>query len=93
MLLYLIWFLSGASTSSSILIYALNISYDFVTLFFLQADTMEDLHEWKAALENALTQAPSASHVMGQNGIFRNDHADPAVGVDEKSMFVTFSMV
>jgi len=54
---------------------------------------MEDLHEWKAALENALTQAPSASHVMGQNGIFRNDHADPAVGVDEKSMFVTFSMV
>ncbi|CAB79368.1 putative protein [Arabidopsis thaliana] len=48
------------------------------------ADTMEDLHEWKAALENALTQAPSASHVMGQNGIFRNDHADPAVGVDEK---------
>ncbi|KAG7541624.1 Pleckstrin homology domain [Arabidopsis thaliana x Arabidopsis arenosa] len=52
--------------------------------FTLKADTMEDLHEWKAALENALTQAPSASHVMGQNGIFRNDHADPAVGVDEK---------
>lgn len=62
-------------------------------LIFLKADTMEDLYEWKAALENALTQAPSASHVMGQNGIFRNDHADPAVGVDEKSMFVTFSMV
>ncbi|KAL1222497.1 Rho GTPase-activating protein REN1 [Cardamine amara subsp. amara] len=52
--------------------------------FTLKADTMEDLYEWKAALENALTQAPSASHVMGQNGIFRNDHAETAVGVDEK---------
>ncbi|XP_023633803.1 rho GTPase-activating protein REN1 [Capsella rubella] len=52
--------------------------------FTLKADTMEDLYEWKAALENALTQAPSASHVMGQNGIFRNDHAEPAAGVDEK---------
>lgn len=55
-----------------------------------QADTMEDLQDWKAALENALTQAPSASHVMGQNGIFRNDHAEAPAGVDEQSMFVTF---
>lgn len=37
---------------------------------------MEDLYEWKAALENALVQAPSAAHVMGQNGIFRNDQTD-----------------
>ncbi|KAF8048853.1 hypothetical protein N665_2372s0007 [Sinapis alba] len=53
--------------------------------FTLKADTMEDLHEWKTALENALTQAPSASHVMGQNGIFRNDHAPdaPPADVDE----------
>ncbi|KAL0698382.1 hypothetical protein Bca4012_054504 [Brassica carinata] len=53
--------------------------------FTLKADTMEDLHEWKTALENALTQAPSASHVMGQNGIFRNDHAQdaPPADVDE----------
>lgn len=50
---------------------------------------MEDLQDWKAALENALTQAPSASHVMGQNGIFRNDHAEAPAGVDEQSMFVT----
>ena len=49
---------------------------------------MEDLHEWKAALEHALTQAPSASHVMGQNGIFRNDQSDAPAGVDEHSMFV-----
>ncbi|CAN6894677.1 unnamed protein product [Brassica oleracea] len=53
--------------------------------FTLKADTMEDLQEWKTALENALTQAPSASHVMGQNGIFRNDNAPdaPPVDVDE----------
>nr|VDD40301.1 unnamed protein product [Brassica oleracea] len=51
--------------------------------FTLKADTMEDLHEWKAALEHALTQAPSASHVMGQNGIFRNDQSDAPAGVDE----------
>uniref|UniRef100_A0A1J3IVF3 Rho GTPase-activating protein REN1 n=4 Tax=Noccaea caerulescens TaxID=107243 RepID=A0A1J3IVF3_NOCCA len=52
--------------------------------FTLKADTMEDLQDWKAALENALTQAPSASHVMGQNGIFRNDHAEAPAGVDEQ---------
>ncbi|CAH8391750.1 unnamed protein product [Eruca vesicaria subsp. sativa] len=54
--------------------------------FTLKADTMEDLQEWKTALENALTQAPSASHVMGQNGIFRNDHPPdaPAADVDEQ---------
>ncbi|KAL0659698.1 hypothetical protein Bca4012_080283 [Brassica carinata] len=51
--------------------------------FTLKADTMEDLHEWKAALEHALTQAPSASHVMGQNGIFRNDQSDAPASVDE----------
>ncbi|XP_062164104.1 rho GTPase-activating protein REN1 isoform X3 [Alnus glutinosa] len=44
--------------------------------FTLKAETMEDLYEWKAALENALVQAPSAAHVMGQNGIFRNDQTD-----------------
>ncbi|CAN8325792.1 unnamed protein product [Cochlearia groenlandica] len=52
--------------------------------FTLKAETMEDLHEWKSALENALTQAPSASHVMGQNGIFKNDQADASVATDEK---------
>jgi hypothetical protein len=45
-------------------------------LLVLQAETMDDLYEWKAALENALGQAPSAAHVMGQNGIFRNDQTD-----------------
>ncbi|XP_010536122.1 PREDICTED: rho GTPase-activating protein 7-like [Tarenaya hassleriana] len=39
--------------------------------FTLKAETSEDLYEWKTALEQALTQAPNAALVMGQNGIFR----------------------
>ncbi|XP_021903396.1 rho GTPase-activating protein REN1, partial [Carica papaya] len=53
--------------------------------FTLKAETLEDLYEWKTALENALSQAPSASHAMGQNGILRNDQADAANGSSEKS--------
>ncbi|XP_031386516.1 rho GTPase-activating protein 7 isoform X2 [Punica granatum] len=41
--------------------------------FTLKAETLEDLYEWKTALEHALAQAPSAALVMGHNGIFRND--------------------
>ncbi|KAF5204248.1 Rho gtpase-activating protein [Thalictrum thalictroides] len=44
--------------------------------FTLKAETSEDLFEWKTALEHALSQAPSAALVMGQNGIFRSDTAD-----------------
>ena len=43
---------------------------------FIQAETSEDLFEWKAALEEALAQAPNAALVMGHNGIFRNDTCD-----------------
>ncbi|KAK4797445.1 hypothetical protein SAY86_029771 [Trapa natans] len=43
--------------------------------FTLKAETLEDLYEWKTALENALAHAPSAALVMGQNGIFRNDQS------------------
>ncbi|KAJ7965799.1 Rho GTPase activating protein [Quillaja saponaria] len=35
--------------------------------FTLKAETSEDLYEWKNALENALAQAPSAAHMVGQN--------------------------
>ena len=42
----------------------------------IQAETSEDLFEWKAALEEALAQAPNAALVMGHNGIFRNDTTD-----------------
>ncbi|XWS14928.1 hypothetical protein CRYUN_Cryun35bG0050800 [Craigia yunnanensis] len=51
--------------------------------FTLKAETLEDLYEWKAALENALSQAPSSAHVMGQNGIFGNDKADAIDGSKE----------
>lgn len=48
--------------------------------FTLKAETSEDLHEWKTALELALAQAPSAALVMGHNGIFRNDTNDTIEG-------------
>ncbi|CAI9116169.1 OLC1v1017249C3 [Oldenlandia corymbosa var. corymbosa] len=41
--------------------------------FTLKAETSEDLFEWKAALEEALANAPSAALAMGQNGLFRNE--------------------
>ncbi|XP_055833276.1 rho GTPase-activating protein 7-like isoform X2 [Solanum dulcamara] len=48
--------------------------------FTLKAETLEDLYEWKTALEHALAQAPSAALVMGHNGIFRNDTGDSIEG-------------
>ncbi|XP_057975106.1 rho GTPase-activating protein REN1 isoform X2 [Malania oleifera] len=54
--------------------------------FTLKAETLEDLHEWKTALENALAQAPSAALVVGQNGIFRNDQADVIDGSLEQHL-------
>ncbi|KAK1279211.1 hypothetical protein QJS04_geneDACA016562 [Acorus gramineus] len=48
--------------------------------FTLKAESSEDLYEWKAALEQALAQAPNAALVMGHNGIFRNDTADAFEG-------------
>ncbi|GMJ02512.1 ROP1 ENHANCER 1 [Hibiscus trionum] len=51
--------------------------------FTLKAETLDDLYEWKAALENALAQAPSSANVTGQNGILRNDQADADDGSKE----------
>ncbi|PHT34419.1 hypothetical protein CQW23_26219 [Capsicum baccatum] len=48
--------------------------------FTLKAETLEDLYEWKTALEHALAQAPSAALVMGHNGIFRSDSGDSVEG-------------
>ncbi|KAI4339760.1 hypothetical protein MLD38_024668 [Melastoma candidum] len=48
--------------------------------FTLKAETLEDLYEWKEALEEALSQAPSAALVMGQNGILPNDQSGTADG-------------
>ncbi|XP_059278056.1 rho GTPase-activating protein 7-like isoform X1 [Lycium ferocissimum] len=48
--------------------------------FTLKAESSEDLHGWKTALEHALAQAPSAALVMGHDGIFRNDTSDSFEG-------------
>ncbi|XP_059636378.1 rho GTPase-activating protein REN1 [Cornus florida] len=46
--------------------------------FTLKAETLEDLFEWKTALEEALAQAPSTALVMGQTAILKNDKTDTA---------------
>ncbi|KAM5575448.1 rho GTPase-activating protein REN1 [Rosa sericea] len=48
--------------------------------FTLKAETSKDLHEWKEALDNALAQAPSGAHGVGQNGILGNDQTDSKNG-------------
>ncbi|XXG61083.1 hypothetical protein AAC387_Pa04g2827 [Persea americana] len=48
--------------------------------FTLKAETSEDMHEWKTALESALSQAPSAALSMRQNGFFQSDAADVLEG-------------
>lgn len=54
----------------------------------LQAETLEDLYEWKAALENALSQAPSTAHA---NGILKNDKIEPKDGSSETCMLFSSS--
>ncbi|QHO28592.1 Rho GTPase-activating protein [Arachis hypogaea] len=41
-----------------------------------EAETNEDLYEWKTALENALAQAPNPTDMIGQNGVLKNDQFD-----------------
>ncbi|RLM54543.1 rho GTPase-activating protein REN1-like [Panicum miliaceum] len=54
--------------------------------FTLKAETIEDLNEWRCALENALAQAPSVANTMGQNPIFSTDvAAEPAEAPAEQS--------
>lgn len=48
--------------------------------FTLKAESLEDLYEWKAALEQALAQAPNAALVIGQNGIFRTEATNTIEG-------------
>lgn len=56
------------------------IIYELVVLIFTkQAETTEDLNEWRNALESALAQAPSVANTVGQNPIFSTDvAAEPA---------------
>jgi hypothetical protein len=46
----------------------------------LQAETAEDLEEWKASLEKAISAAPNADLMTGQSGIFKNDSIDAGDG-------------
>lgn len=57
-------------------------------MFVLQAETLEDLHEWKAALEEALSNAPNAALVTGQNGMFKNDQINAADASSDQSNFL-----
>lgn len=54
----------------------------------LQAETIDDVDEWKVALERALAAAPNAALVVGHNGIFRNDSIDAIEGSTEQGIFV-----
>lgn len=47
--------------------------YEMLIIWLTQAETLDDLYEWKAALEKSLAQAPNAALVIGQNGIFRTE--------------------
>ncbi|RVX23882.1 Rho GTPase-activating protein REN1 [Vitis vinifera] len=55
-----------------------------------KAETLEDLNEWKDALEDALAQAPNVALVMGHNSIFRNEPTD---GIDVRSKHPVKSLV
>ena len=50
-------------------------------------ETLEELYEWKMALEHALAEAPSAALVMGHNGIFRDDANDTIDGFSHQCLY------
>lgn len=56
----------------------------------IKAESLEDLYDWKTALENALAQAPSTGSATGQNGILKNDKAEAANGSVEQCMVFFF---
>ncbi|KAK4850583.1 hypothetical protein QYF36_008021 [Acer negundo] len=61
--------------------------------FTLKAETLEDLYEWKTALETALSQAPSSASVMGQNGVLKNDQTEAADSSAEQLNAVKFPVI
>ncbi|KAK0577189.1 hypothetical protein LWI29_029293 [Acer saccharum] len=61
--------------------------------FTLKAETLEDLYEWKTALETALSQAPSSASVMGQNGVLKNDQTEAADSSSEQLNAVKFPVI
>ncbi|KAJ9560381.1 hypothetical protein OSB04_005541 [Centaurea solstitialis] len=57
--------------------------------FTLKAETTEDLNEWKAALDEALANAPSVSPMAGQGGTVKNEKDDSADGSSEQCLACT----
>ncbi|KAI3806693.1 hypothetical protein L1987_22607 [Smallanthus sonchifolius] len=53
--------------------------------FTLKAETTEDLNEWKAALDEALANAPRASPKAGSTGTLKNEKGDTTDGSPEQS--------
>ncbi|KAD0942789.1 hypothetical protein E3N88_43527 [Mikania micrantha] len=51
----------------------------------LKAETTEDLNEWKAALDEALANAPTASPKVGSTGTLKNEKGDTADDSSEQS--------
>jgi hypothetical protein len=49
-----------------------------------QAETTEELNEWRSALESALAQAPSVANTVGQNPIFSTDGTEPSEAPTEQ---------
>lgn len=55
-----------------------------VQSFIKQAETTEDLNEWRSALENALAQAPSVANTAGQHPVANTDITEPAEAAVEQ---------
>lgn len=55
-----------------------------VWFFSKQAETTEELNEWRSALESALAQAPSVASTAGQNPIFNTDATESSEASTEQ---------
>lgn len=53
----------------------------------MQAETYEDLYDWKTALEQALAHAPNAALIMGHNGMFRAETNEAIEGSFHQCLF------
>ena len=94
--LYLFFFKLD-SFLTCIFLFPFNVAYLFkcvrcVSHFWLscskfQAETSEDLYEWKTALEHALSQAPSAALVIGHNRVFQSDTNEAVEGSFHQCLF------
>ena len=54
----------------------------------MQAETYDDLCEWKTSLEQALAHAPNATLIMGHNGIFRPETNEASEGSFHQCFFL-----